>query len=229
MPSKQRGVLSPNQLVAFNLKRARQRLGLTQEEAAAQVAPFLGVRWSKATWSQAESSYGRSRARPFDADELLAFSRAFRLPLSWWFLPPEEDGRPIAPPGAEAIPLGQHRLLDLLFRVDQVEAVVARLGGLRLPPDLESEIRQQFGSIVVRTALGDVDEHARFLSFLAGAFRNAAREVAKNPPRTGGKHREVRAKVFDYGAPAGSESASPEPGAKEESSGKRSRGERRKP
>ncbi|MCA1673650.1 MAG: hypothetical protein LC799_16100, partial [Actinobacteria bacterium] len=42
-----------NQVVAFNLTQAREWRGWTQDEAAVALEPYLGVRWSKATFSQA--------------------------------------------------------------------------------------------------------------------------------------------------------------------------------
>lgn len=65
-----RGVTA-NQVVAYNLARARELRGLTQEEAAAILEPFLGVRWSKASFSQAERSVAGKFVRKFDADEVV--------------------------------------------------------------------------------------------------------------------------------------------------------------
>lgn len=48
--------LTPNRVVAYNLARARSLRGWTQEQAAERLEPFLGVRWSKATFSAAERS-----------------------------------------------------------------------------------------------------------------------------------------------------------------------------
>lgn len=84
---------SPTQLVAYNFRRARELRGLTQLEAADVLAPILGVLWSQASVSDVEQA-GRPnprRPREFDVEELSAFSRAFDLPIGWFFLPPEED------------------------------------------------------------------------------------------------------------------------------------------
>ena len=79
---------SANQLVAGNLRRARASKGWTQEEAASHLAPFLGEEWSKATYSAAERSAHRfDRIRQFSADDLVAFSAAFELPVQFFFLP----------------------------------------------------------------------------------------------------------------------------------------------
>jgi transcriptional regulator with XRE-family HTH domain len=95
--------LSPNQLVAYNLRRARELRGWTQEQAAAHLEPYVGTRWSKGTFSAAERSVAGGRVRQFDADELVALSLAFDLPLTWWFLPPEDDPAVVRLPGPELV------------------------------------------------------------------------------------------------------------------------------
>jgi transcriptional regulator with XRE-family HTH domain len=83
--------ITPNQLVAVNLYLARTLRGWTQEQAAAELEPHLGVRWSKASYSAAERSAAGDRIRQFTADDLWAFSKAFDLPLTWFLLPPRPD------------------------------------------------------------------------------------------------------------------------------------------
>jgi len=87
-----------NQVVAFNLIQAREWRDWTQEEAATALEPYLGVRWSKATFSQAERSVAGRFVRNFTADEIVAFARAFELPVTWFFMPPP----PWAAPGMPA-------------------------------------------------------------------------------------------------------------------------------
>jgi transcriptional regulator with XRE-family HTH domain len=84
--------LTGNQLVSYNLRRARLLRRWTQEEAAEVLELHLGERWSASSFSVAENACqpGRRR-REFTADELLAFVRTFDLPLEWFFLPPGED------------------------------------------------------------------------------------------------------------------------------------------
>ncbi len=86
---------TPNQVVAFNLTQAREWRGWTQDEAAVALEPYLGVRWSKATFSQAERSVAGRFIRNFTADEIVAFARGFELPVTWFFMPPP----PWAAPG----------------------------------------------------------------------------------------------------------------------------------
>jgi hypothetical protein len=87
--------LTPNQIVAYNLAQARLWRNWTQEEAAEQLAPYLGKRWSKASFSAAERSVDGQRVRQFSADDIVAFSRAFGLPVGFFFLPPPPNVAPV--------------------------------------------------------------------------------------------------------------------------------------
>lgn len=81
--------MTPNQVVAYNLARARALRGWTQEEAAEKLAPSWGSRLSFASFSAMERSAWRvDRIKVFSADELLALSRAFDLPVGYFFTPP---------------------------------------------------------------------------------------------------------------------------------------------
>ena len=48
--------LTPNQIVAYNLAQARVMKGWTQEQAAEELELYLGVRWSKASFSSERST-----------------------------------------------------------------------------------------------------------------------------------------------------------------------------
>jgi transcriptional regulator with XRE-family HTH domain len=85
--------LTPNQVVAYNLPRARLVRGWTQEQAAEALAPYLGTRWSVANFSAIERSVDGNRIRQFTADDLLALSRGFDLPIGFFLTPPVEDPR----------------------------------------------------------------------------------------------------------------------------------------
>ncbi len=78
---------TPNQVVAQRIALARQLRGWTQEEAADRLEKFLGAKWSPATFSIVERSVAGKRIRQFTADELVALSRAFDVPIGWWFTP----------------------------------------------------------------------------------------------------------------------------------------------
>jgi hypothetical protein len=96
-----RPLWTPNQIVAFNVAKARLLRGWTQEQAAEALAPYLGTRLSGASFSAIERSVDVARGREFNADELLAFARGFRLPLAWFFTPPSAwEGVGVATPDA---------------------------------------------------------------------------------------------------------------------------------
>jgi len=86
--------ITANQLVAYNLARIRKALGLSQEQAAELLEPYLGERWSKAVYSAAERSYHGKRVRHFTADDLAALALAFGVPVTYFLLPPRPDDRP---------------------------------------------------------------------------------------------------------------------------------------
>ena len=79
---------TPNQIVAYRVAQARLMRGWTQEQAAAELEPFLGQKLSPASFSAIERSFAGGRIRQFNADEILALSRGFRLPIGWFFTPP---------------------------------------------------------------------------------------------------------------------------------------------
>lgn len=83
--------MTPNQLVAWNLREARRLRGWSQEEAAERLEAYLGERWSRTTFSAAEEgTISGRRVRQFTADHLIAFSQAFNVPVLWFLLPPSE-------------------------------------------------------------------------------------------------------------------------------------------
>ena len=105
-----------NQLVAFNLARIRKQRGLTQEQTVELLRTFLGARWSVASLSAAERSVDGKRVKEFNADELLALSRGFDVPLAFWFTPPPADEHPrLATPDAFDEGLPVDTLLDIIF------------------------------------------------------------------------------------------------------------------
>lgn len=120
-------ILDANQVVAYNFRAARELRHWTQEETARRLAPHLGQELPKASISGIERSIDGERKRFFDAQELVAFSLTFDLPIVWFLLPP---------PGDEDYQLAQvgapPRLVSLLLgREDQLEAIGTRLEKLR--------------------------------------------------------------------------------------------------
>jgi transcriptional regulator with XRE-family HTH domain len=119
--------LTPNQIVAYNLARAREWKGWTQEQAAEALEPYLGKRWSTASFSQAERSIAGKVNRNFDAGELVAFARAFEVPIGWFFMPPWADQRPVklTTPDAKHIDTALATLVDLVFGDEDGQALLA--------------------------------------------------------------------------------------------------------
>lgn len=124
--------ISVSQAVAYNLGRIRKALGLSQEQAAARLEPYLGVRWSKAVYSAAERSYSGKRVRQFTAAELAGFALAFGVPVMYFFLPPKPEDRT-----ADGVLVGEERLpwpgmFDIMNGGQHRSAVQPRLD--ELPP-----------------------------------------------------------------------------------------------
>ncbi|MGH9271723.1 MAG: hypothetical protein ACRDZ2_10670 [Ilumatobacteraceae bacterium] len=111
--------LTPNQIVAYNLAQARMWKNWTQDEAAEHLAPFLGAKWSKASFSAAERSVDGQRIRQFSADEIVAFSRGFGLPVGFFFLPPPRGAAPmpirLAAPDNPMWGIPPAELIDVVF------------------------------------------------------------------------------------------------------------------
>jgi len=82
-----------NQVVAYNIRQARQLRGWTQEELADRLEPYLGQRLTQAGVSSIERAWDGERRREFDAHELLIFAMVFDLPIIWFLLPPPGDHR----------------------------------------------------------------------------------------------------------------------------------------
>jgi transcriptional regulator with XRE-family HTH domain len=111
--------LTPNQLVAERIAFARKARGWTQEEAAEILEPFLGQRWSSATFSIIERSVDGKRIRQFSTDDLVALSRAFQVPIGFWITPSwTDEGHPrvVTPDVPEGLP--SQTLLDVLMGND---------------------------------------------------------------------------------------------------------------
>ncbi len=118
-----------NEVVAYNFRRARERRGWTQDEAATRLEPFIGQRLPQASISAIERAYEGDRRREFDAQEVLAFACAFDLPLIWFFLPPPGDTRALRGT-SETV----NELYGLLLgREDQLEMLYERFRELGIP------------------------------------------------------------------------------------------------
>jgi transcriptional regulator with XRE-family HTH domain len=107
---------TPNQIVAHNLARARMLRGWTQDQAAEACTDYLGARLSPASWSAMERSVDGGRIREITADELVAFARAFDLPIGFFLTPPSAwDNHVVATPDAGAEGLAPIELFDVVI------------------------------------------------------------------------------------------------------------------
>ncbi len=124
-----------NEVVAHNLARARHAKGWTQGEAAKRLQQQSGKTWTAATLGAAERTAAGtsvSRTRQFDANELLAFSLVFGQPISYFFLPPDIDGKDV-----------------VVFMNNQVENYSSPPFGVAEVDLLESAIPLRFSAEVV--------------------------------------------------------------------------------
>jgi hypothetical protein len=92
-PAPPRDEVDLNQVVAYNVRAARELRGWTQDELAVRLEPYLGQRMTQAGVSSIERAWDGDRRREFDAHELLVFAMVFELPIVWFLLPPPGDHR----------------------------------------------------------------------------------------------------------------------------------------
>jgi transcriptional regulator with XRE-family HTH domain len=108
---------TPNQVVAGNLQRIRQRRGMTQGEVARLLSSVAGKPWSEAMVAHAERSVTGNRIREFTADDLVTLARAFDVPVLY-FLTPPPTGLWVNVPGSRIDPLTM--LVAVLGRPDNL-------------------------------------------------------------------------------------------------------------
>jgi len=199
---------TPNQVVAYNLRRARLLRGWTQEETAARLQEHLGVRWSSASYSVAERSTDRpERIRNFTADEIVAFARTFRLPVTWFFFPPDVEPAAsdlrIAPvevdPEKALTPL---QLIELILGDPETQALL----GLRIDEALKDQPEGSAGPYLgllnelvgilsrraIQQQLGEVEQWVGRLRDLAVLLEAAGEST------TGTIDREIDRAVADF-------------------------------
>lgn len=135
-----------NRLVSYNVRRARLRSGWKQDQLATELNRVTRGRWSATTVSAAERSMVGGRVKVWSANELVALSQIFGLPVAYFLLPPDdheiksfnsttagvaytvEDGNSASP--NEPIELSRAQLLQ------SIEPRVAR-------PDYEERVRAE--------------------------------------------------------------------------------------
>ncbi len=205
-----RRVMTPNQIVAHNVIRARALRGWTQEQAAEALAPYLGAKLSGPSFSNLERSAVKvDRIKQFSADDLLALSRGFDLPIGFFFTPPPPAvDAGLYAPDAGSKGLDPIVLLDamlgtpdnLSYWADELLAYSASHAPMPRskrekpsvsPADLADrlaplvELRAQ---ALLRDALGDLDGASDLLERLAEALR-----LLDDTARAGTAHKPARA------------------------------------
>ncbi len=154
--------LAPNQVIAYNLRLARALRKWTQEKAAEELEPHLGTKWSKAVFSAAERSVDGKRVRPFDADEIVAFAKAFDLPVLFFLLPPPgypwEATHPLTTSALELLQLILPTEEGLSLIQERLDDVLRHASGelLRLSHDR----RPNLVALVATSAIGNTIKEA---------------------------------------------------------------------
>ncbi len=132
-----------NQVVAYNVRAARELRGWTQEEFADRLEPYLGQRLTQASVSAIERAWDNDRRREFDAHELLIFGLVFDLPIVWFLLPPVGDHRTMR---ATTRPVDE-LYAQVLGQPHQLEPLYARLReiGIHDPSAAEEAVERITG------------------------------------------------------------------------------------
>jgi hypothetical protein len=204
-----RRTMTPNQVIAHNLARARALRGWTQEQAADALAPYFGGKLSAASFSTMErSAWTPLRIKVFSADDLLALSRGFGLPIGFFFTPPPPaDDVGLHAPDAGSKGLDPIVLLDaILGRPDNrgpweadllaYSASTAPMPKSKRekpsvsPSDLAERLEPLaaiYAQARIRHTLGDLDDASDLLERLAEALRllddTAATGTVNEPAR----------------------------------------------
>ena len=99
-PANESATATLYQVVAYNLRRAREERGLSRKQLSEQLHRITGTSWSPVALSQAENAWAPApaRFRHFDVNEVVAFALALGVPVSWFFLPP-----PVMPDGSSVV------------------------------------------------------------------------------------------------------------------------------
>jgi transcriptional regulator with XRE-family HTH domain len=132
-----------NQVVAYNVRAARELRGWTQDEFAERLEPYVGQRLTQASVSAIERAWYGERRREFDAHELLTFAMVFDLPILWFLLPPPGDHRLLR---ATTRPVDE-LYAWLVGRPDQLPPIYDRLRtvGITEPTEAEAAVERISG------------------------------------------------------------------------------------
>ncbi len=223
-----RRTMTPNQIVAHNVIKARALRGWTQEQAAEALAPYLGAKLSGPSFSALERSAVKvDRIKQFSADDLLALSRGFDLPIGYFFTPPP----PAADAGLHAPDAGTKGLdpivlLDAIlgtpdnleYWADELLAYSASHApaprSKREKPSVSpSDLAERLNPLIdlrtkalLRNALGDPDSASDLLERLADALRAMDDTTPTDTTPTDTADKPARAGTVDKTASAGTAS-----------------------
>jgi transcriptional regulator with XRE-family HTH domain len=144
--------VTPNQLVARNLRRARDERGWSQTEAVRHLSQ-AGLSWSKTTLSEAEQAATKAAGRAFSADELVGMARTFNKPVTWFFMPEEDGDYEVAPKGADPEPVPAYLATILALHGGMRDRVrTSAVVGPDLANALEHEVHGAIGRGIEATA-----------------------------------------------------------------------------
>lgn len=135
-------VLSINQIVSYNLMRARRTHGWTQQDVAELLERYTGRSWSNASVSAAERAYHGGRPRRFDASEIVAMCKIFDEPISYFFLPPEDEYRNKSVGMRELPQGGPGATADDLMALIPTATLVEMVGMHKAPADFADRLRR---------------------------------------------------------------------------------------
>lgn len=190
---------TPNQIVAYRVAEARRMRGWTQEQAATELEPYLGSKLSNASWSAIERSFAGGRIRQFNADEIVALARAFRLPVGWFYTPPPAHmAVTIRTPDTEPGGLDPMDLIDLVLGDDDtllewqraladwpIPSNIRRLAGDSPPasdkdpiiPDRLNDLLRGRARLRLSQTFGDLDEAKSVLDQLSAVLADLRDET----------------------------------------------------
>jgi transcriptional regulator with XRE-family HTH domain len=140
-------VLSINQLVSYNMWRARRASTWTQQEVAELLEKYTGRTWSNASVSAAERAWQGGRPRRFDASEIVALAKIFDEPMIYFFMPDEMGNYYANHVGMTEFPDGtpnmdpESRDNDLMSLIP-VDEYVQWIGMYQLSPAFDFRMRE---------------------------------------------------------------------------------------
>ena len=181
--------LNINQVVAYNLRVAREMRDMTQEQLAKELTELLGRRVTQSTVSSLERAWDGDRRREFDVHEIAGFAIALDLPMLWFLLPPPGDDSELETyhyhvPDLYLLALGNNKQLEPLYdRLRQlgrgdpepVEITVEKVTGKPRAERLDSYRHRRTELILARLDkdVDRLDEAAKEL----GSFFDHLRQV----------------------------------------------------